>query len=315
MPPPNKTKLAKKNKENLQNQLSNIVSNQQNLQNQSGQVQIADKFFKPGGVFEPGQQGMDPSEMNSAQQAIYNFYAGSTPNAYQQQIQNFMDQSPAAMQVYKDSGLKGAGLNAFMTTVPAQLAEKSMIMQGLKALTGVAENVFPAISNAYTKSKEIAGQMIDTGMQGLESGLDVVDDAINIGGIPQNITDKIGSTKDAVKDAFTNQTVVKPKTFTAFNRPAMSAVAGIPSLLNTSTDTPGVERLFKLPSNFKGDFSNQYFLGTGPGTESFKDNYLVKNPALLSSNQLMGMNLNQGGLASLDNPDYDMLMNASNFGF
>ena len=306
MPPPNKTKLAKKNKENLQNQLSNIVSNQQNLQNQSGQVQIADKFFKPGGVFEPGQQGMDPSEMNSAQQAIYNFYAGSTPNAYQQQIQNFMDQSPAAMQVYKDSGLKGAGLNAFMTTVPEQLANKSLFMQGLKALTGVAENVFSPISNAYAKSKEVAGQMIDTGMQGLESGLDVVDDALNIGGIPQNVAGKIGDTKDAIADAFTNQTVVKPKTFTAFNRPAMSAIAGIPSLLNTSTDTPGVERLFKLPTGSGFNFKGQDGLG----------NYLVNDPRIRSAlGPMTAMNLNQGGLASLNNADYSMLMNASNFGF
>ena len=73
-----------------------------------------------------------------------------------------------------------------------------------------------------------------------------------------------------------------------------------------------MDRIFKLPSDFKGDFNNQYFLGTSPNTEKKTDNYMVYNPNIQS---LMGMNLNQGGLASLDNQDYNMLMNASNFGF
>ena len=46
----------------------------------------------------------NPNAMNSAQQAIYNFYASSTPNAYQQAINNFI-QNPANMEVYKKSGL------------------------------------------------------------------------------------------------------------------------------------------------------------------------------------------------------------------
>ena len=80
--------------------------------------------------------------------------------------------------------------------------------------------------------------------------------------------------------------------------------------MGMNSDTAGIERIFKLPSNFQGDFNNMYF--TGVPDKSLKENYLVNNPNLQS---LVGMNLNQGGLASLNNRDYGMLMGASNFGF
>tara|TARA_R100001510_G_scaffold33028_1_gene29527 strand:- start:72 stop:1172 length:1101 start_codon:yes stop_codon:yes gene_type:complete len=306
----------------LTQQLKSIVSQKDVFQNLAGQPKYLTNKFKH--LFPKGD--IPYSEMTGQQKAIADFYQGTTPNAYQQQIQNFMMSSPAAAATYKDMFPIGGSINYAMTTMPEKIMEKTMLGQGLKALTGAAENVFPAISEAFVKSKEAVGKGVDKTMKTLESGLDFVDDAINIGGIPQNITDKVGTIKDAIADAFTNQTVdpstgmkkyINPKTFTGQSYPIElpSPLVGIPSLLNTSTDTAGIERIFKLPSNFKGDFSNQYFLGTGPGTESFKDNYLVKNPALISSDQLMGMNLNQGGLASLNNPDYNMLMNASNFGF
>ena len=83
------------------------------------------------------------------------------------------------------------------------------------------------------------------------------------------------------------------------------------SIPSQITDDVDFERVFKLPSDFRGGFDNSYFLGIPPSIESYKDNnYLVRQPDL---NALMGMNLNQGGLASLNNLDYQPLKAASNF--
>ena len=193
-------------------------------------------------------------QMTQAQQAIADFYGPSTPNAYQQAINNFMQSNPANMQVYKDSGLKGAGLNAFMTTVPEAIASKSPIMQGIKSVA----NVFNNLSNAYIAGKDKLAKGVDKTMSTAEAALN------------QGV--------DIFKDAIAEKPKQKGSTFSAQSTPSVNPQSGIPSLLNTSVDTPGIERLFKLPRDFKGDFNNQYFLGTSPSTESKKDNYLVRDP-------------------------------------
>jgi hypothetical protein len=68
----------------------------------------------------------DPNEMNSAQQAIYNFYASSTPNLYQQNIQDFITASPLNMSVYKSAFPIGGNFNAFMTTMPENFFGKTI---------------------------------------------------------------------------------------------------------------------------------------------------------------------------------------------
>ena len=282
-----------------QNQLQAIVDSKQNLQNQAGAPAYADpthKFHK----FMQVPKGGQPTQ---AQLAIADFYKGSTPNAYQQALTNFTSANPVNMQVYKERFPIASALNTFFSDVPEALFEKSLLGQGIKALTGATQNAFAPISDAYVQGKQMTGDLLDAGMSAVNTGMSAADDAL-------------GKGVDIFQDAIA-PTVKKPKTFTVQNAPGTSSffaspLSGIPSLLNTSTDTPGMERIFKLPSNFKGDFSNQYFLGTSPSMESFKDNYLVRQPEM---NALMGLNLNQGGLASLNNTDYGMLMNASNFGF
>ena len=236
--------------QSAQNQLANIVANQQNLQNQAGTPAYAQQGHKFHDFMKVPQGG----QMTQAQQAIADFYGPSTPNAYQQAINNFMQSNPANMQVYKDSGLKGAGLNAFMTTVPEAIASKSPVMQGIKSVA----NVFNNLSNAYIAGKDKLAKGVDKTMSTAEAALN------------QGV--------DIFKDAIAEKPKQKGSTFSAQSTPGASPLGGIPSLLNTTTDTAGAERLFKLPGNFPGDFSNQYFLGTSPSTESKKDNYLVRDP-------------------------------------
>lgn len=111
--------------QDAQNQLANIVQNKDKLQNQAGIVTINPNVV--GDVFKDYKQG---DKLNSAQQVFADFYGSSTPNAYQQQLQNFINTSPLHREVYKQSGLKGAGLNLFMTEFPEKFASNT----GLGAL-------------------------------------------------------------------------------------------------------------------------------------------------------------------------------------
>ena len=300
-------------------ELKNIVSQRSILSNQAGIPKYLTNKFKH--LFPQGN--VPYADRTRQQRAIADFYAGSTPNAYQQAIQNFMDASPENMEAYKSSGLKGAGLNAFMTTVPEALAERSMLGQGLKAFTGLADNVFDKLGTAYSAGKEKVGDMMDAGADIFSP--DTLgkpgDDFLNMS---QEEYDAYRKNKLAQlpKDSKSDSSIYDygniPNPMMSRRQPFPGFRDGIPSLLNTSTDTAGIERLFKLPPG-SGTGFNIYDLSQIPPQRTGQTgNYLVRDPSIRTpfiNNQLTGMNLNQGGLASLDNANYQRLMNASNFGF
>ena len=133
---------------NAQQQLAAIVANKQENQNKRGLSSINESVV--GQVFG----GADPNQipyhqMNEAQKVFANFYGSSTPNLYQQQIHDFITTSPENMQTYKDSGLKGAGLNAFMTTAPAAIASNTMFGNILKNLKSTPGKIKESLSGIY----------------------------------------------------------------------------------------------------------------------------------------------------------------------
>ena len=147
------------------NELNNIVSNIDD-KNKPGNVVINPKFIKEGGVFEPDNMPDSYADMNEAQKAIYNFYASSTPNLYQQNIQDFISASPLNMEIYKNSGLKGAGLNAFMTTVPENILGSTMFGQLAKSIAGGAGKIKDTLSGLLsTEQGQEAGSNIQSAYQ------------------------------------------------------------------------------------------------------------------------------------------------------
>lgn len=142
---------------NAASELKNIVDNKDNTANQQGIVSVPKKFIKPGGVFDPNDMPASYADMNEAQKSIFNFYASSTPNLYQQQINDFITASPLNMEVYKNSGLKGAGLNAFMTTMPEKLFKNSLV-----------GGIINAIASPFNKAKK-AGKKIAEDLSPLDA--------------------------------------------------------------------------------------------------------------------------------------------------
>lgn len=295
----------------LKQQLTGIVRDKNLFQNQAGLPKYLTNKFKH--LFPKGNVNYD--NMTGQQKAIADFYAGTTPNAYQQQIQNFMMKSPESLAAYKDMFPIGGNFNYAMTTLPEKMAEKTMYGQMLKGMSGENknvvsddENIFAPLSDAYIASKEF-----------LKKGVNKLDDIFSsdpktVAKPGADFTMPSQAEYAAYKKNKLAQLPIQNQSAPANNPLAdMLSEAQLANMnLNTSTDTSDIERLFKLPRDFKGDFNNQYFLGTSPSMESYNDNYLVNDPNLQN---LMGMNLNQGGLASLNDPNYRMLMNASNFGF
>jgi hypothetical protein len=132
--------------------LAGIVAAKPNLQNKAGEIRINPAVT--GTIFDDYKEG---DKLNAAQQVFKDFYGSSTPNAYQQAINDFITASPLNMQVYKDSGLKGAGLNAFMTTAPEAFASNTILGNILSNLASTPGNVREGLASLAKKDQGVLG--------------------------------------------------------------------------------------------------------------------------------------------------------------
>ena len=198
-------------------QLANIVSQSESgptTEDQPGIVTINPNVV--GDVFG----GVDPntipySQMNEAQKVFANFYGSSTPNLFQQQLQDFVSASPVNMQVYANSGLTGAGLNKFMTTFPESVANASLvgnIISGIQSGAGQAKDfvggLFPGDSTDLQNLvddfasipdglKKDAGTMLGIN-QDLQPGVNEVREELGV---------KKQTANDIVETAFSDETM------------------------------------------------------------------------------------------------------------
>lgn len=199
-------------------------------------------------------------------------------NTYQNLIQNFRTSSPANMAAYAER----FPVSQFaMTGLPAIV--KSMVPGG---------NVFSMIADAYQSGKEKVMGTVD----------DTKDKIVDI------------FTDDENKEQTTSASSIYdygniPDPMMSKRQPFPGFRDGIPSILNTSTDTPGSELLFRVPGS--SGYMVQKDPNLGP-TSAFTD---VNKFVDLPNSPGTFIKYNEGGLASLNNKDYGMLMNASNFGF
>ena len=319
-----------------------ITNNYQDLKDQAPGIasivtdmpaKFADNFVNSQGQIgnpTPGEKSRyyrADGSLNAAGQSILNHYSDDR-SEYGRQMNRLRTSSPAMDAAYArkfpltNFAMKGAPLVVgAMTGIPFGLLEKGFDKtkqgfnfaktgagKGLDAiLSGIDKGMSAAESGLDRLSGDTGNMIQDTGEIIRNTGTDVKENIF--GTDDQNIFAQPGDDFLGLSDAEyaqyqRNKLNQLPQRDNRIN-PLAEMLA-----LNTSTDTPGIERIFKLPGDFRGDFNNQYF--TGVPDRSLKENYLVRQPEI---NALMGMNLNQGGLASLNNPDYNRLMGASNFGF
>jgi len=198
-------------------------------------------------------------------------------NTYQNLIQDFRTSSPANMAAYAER----FPVSQFaMTGLPSIV--KSMLPGG---------NVFSVIADAYQSGKE------------------------KVMGIADDAKDKIVDifTDDGNKEQTTSASSIYdygniPNPMMSRRQPFPGFREGIPSILNTSTDTPGSELLFRVPGS--SGYMVQKDPNLGPTSALPSDvNKFVDLPNYPGT----FIKFNEGGLASLNNPEYGMLMKASDF--
>jgi len=265
---------------------------------------------------------------NSAAQAMLDFYDDGR-NDYSRGLNSLRTSSQPMMDAYArkfpiENFAMNAGPMAFgaMTGIPVAALQAGFDRTRQGAELGL--DTLKKGGEFLKKGIDVGASAIDKGMNFAQDRVYDIEDAIEyntpIGDLPEAKDKIIDIFKDAIAKREDDST-----SFTPQNRPMgprENTVNPLEKLLidSGSVDTAGVERLFKLPRNFPGDFNNEYF--TNIPDDSLRDNYLVRNPQspyFANSQQpgtgLYAMNLNQGGLASLNNEDYMQLMGASNFGF
>lgn len=306
--------------------IDDFIKNNENLKNQStydsllstvsDKPQRFSKNKESRKAFIERQIRDNDGKINAAAQAMLDFYDDGRDD-YQREFNNLRTSSQPMMDAYArkfpltDFAMK-AGPIAFgaMTGIPVSALQAGFDRTKQGAGLGL---------DSLRKAGQFLKKGIDVGASAIDKGMNVADDAL------YNITDAIeyetpigalvsGDLKDDAIDIFQDAIAKReePSTFTPQNVPGPGGGVDFRdnfNSLNTSADTPESELLFRVPG--MPGYMVQKNPDLGP-TSAFTD---VNNFVDLPNSPGTFVRFNEGGLASLNNRDYGMLMGASNFGF
>ena len=242
-------------------------------------------------------------DMNSAQKMIFDFY--DNRNKYQRDMNNLRTSSPEMRQAYAQ---KFPVSNFAMEMGPTIAGAMTGIPLGL------VERGFDAAKKGFDFAKSGAGQGLDSLVSGIDKGMGAVESGLDF------LTGKASNVKDDAIDIFQDAIAKReePSTFTVQNRPGSgdNFRKGFDSFL---TDVPQqeVERLDPLANTKLSEPTGEYF-DTSRGFPQMNAAFMPiigETPEQTFARVTNRANFNEGGLASLNNRDYNMLMGASNFGF
>ena len=306
--------------------IDDFIKNNENLKNQStydsllstvsDKPQRFSKNKESRKAFIERQIRDNDGKINAAAQAMLDFYDDGRDD-YQREFNNLRTSSQPMMDAYArkfpltDFAMK-AGPIAFgaMTGIPVSALQAGFNRTKQGAGVGL---------DSLKKAGQFLKKGIDVGASAIDKGMNVADDAL------YNITDAIeyetpigalvsGDLKDDAIDIFQDAIAKREddSTFTPQNVPGPGGGVDFRAnfnSLNTSADTPESELLFRVPG--MPGYMVQKNPDLGP-TSAFTDgNKFVDLPNRFGT----FVRFNEGGLASLNNRDYGMLMGASNFGF
>lgn len=309
--------------------LDNFIKSNQDLKNQStlGSIlsTVSDKpqrFSKDNESrrdFIERQIANNDGRINAAAQAMLDFYNDGRSD-YSRGLNTLRTSSPAMMDAYArkfpvENFAMQAGPMAFgaMTGIPVSLLQSGFDKTRQGAGLGL---------DALLKGKDFLVEGIDKGLSAVEGGLDrlsgdtgeMIQDTGEI--IRNTGTDLKDDAIDIFKDAIAKRE--DDNTFTPQNVPGsgVNFRKGFDSFL---TDVPQEElkQIDPLANTKLSEPTGSYF-NTSRGFPQMNAAFmpLVGETPEQTFRRALGLaNFNEGGLASLNNPDYSRLMGASNFGF
>jgi stress response protein SCP2 len=234
---------------------------------------------------------------------IFDFY--DNRNKYQRDMNNLRTSSPEMRQAYAQrfpvsnfAMRMGPTIAGAMTGIPLGLLERG----------------FDKTKSGFDFLKSGAGKGLDSLVSGIDKGMGAVESGLDF------LTGKASNVKDDAIDIFQDAIAKReePNTFTVQNRPGSgdNFRKGFDSFL---TDVPQqeVERLDPLANTKLSEPTGEYF-DTSRGFPQMNAAFMPiigETPEQTFARVTNRANFNEGGLASLNNRDYNMLMGASNFGF
>ena len=304
--------------------LDNFIKSNQDLKNQSTIGSILNTVSDKPQLFGKNKESRrdfierqireNDGKINAAAQAMLDFYDDGR-NDYSRGLNSLRTSSPAMMDAYArkfpvENFAMQAGPMAFgaMTGIPVAALQAGF--DRTKQGAGLGLDSLRRAGEFLKKGIDVGASAIDKGMNFAKDRVYDVEDALYyntpIGDLPE--------TKDKIVDIFQDAIAKREddNTFTPQNVPGPGGGVDFRdnfNSLNTSADTPESELLFKIPG--MPGYMVQKNPDVGP-TSAFTDvNKFVDLPNRFGT----FVKFNEGGLASLNNRDYGMLMGASNFGF
>ena len=233
------------------------------------------------------------SQMNEADKTIFNFYDDGR-NQYQRMINNFIQSSPESARAY---ATRFPIANLIQKFTPALVGAAVGVPLGLGTLYDEGRRLGSAAIGGLKDIAEKKGirfpNLFSNQNQELsraENEQNMLDNTL----ATLNRQSEISATPEDV-DIFAS-----PQTDIAM-APDLSAVSG-----------PAFERIFALPGDNLGKFTSRSL--TDPTKASVtRGNYLVSDPGGFLRMATLPTGMAQGGIASLQDPNYNLLMEASDF--
>ncbi len=232
--------------------------------------------------FQDNFQGVTNYEdMNEAQKSIFNFYNDGR-SEFQRQLNRGIQSNPQFAKEYAE-----------------RFPKTALAMKGLplifKGVAGAVAPGFNFMSQAFQSGKDTASNIGTSIQESLQPTFD---------GLKELFTPDLKSS--STTDAALN---VKGDGIDIFTPDVQTDFVSAPTSL---ANNPELQRIFALPSGQTASFATQSL--TDPTKANMtRGNYLVNDPGgfLRMANLPIGMA--EGGIASLQDPNYNLLMEASDF--
>jgi len=310
--------------------LDNFIKSNQDLKNQStlgsilstvsNKPQRFSKDNESRKAFIERQIRDNDGRINAAAQAMLDFYDDGR-NDYSRGLNSLRTSSPAMMDAYArkfpvENFAMQAGPMAFgaMTGIPVSLLQAGFdkTRQG----AGLGLDSLRRAGEFLKKGIDVGASAIDKGMNFAKDRVYDVEDALYYNTPIRDLPE----TKDKIVDIFQDAIAKREddNTFTAQNIPGSSDNfrEGFNPFL---ADIPQAElkKIDPLANTKLSEPTGSYF-DTSRGFPQMNTAFmpLVGETPEQTFRRALGLaNFNEGGLASLNNPDYSRLMGASNFGF
>ena len=230
-------------------------------------------------------------DMNEAQKAIFNFYNDGR-SEFQRQLNRNIQSNPFFAEAYKERFPITAGI---MSAAPTAFkAIGSMIAPGFGLAASAIEQASGKVSNVGTSLRE----SLEPTFSGIKELF-----TPDLGRGPGPLTrDQNTANMDAMNQAALNVGNFEPDIFTPRVETDVAMTSNLSPVAN-----PNLQRIFAFPRGTGARLSPEGTVG----------NYLVSDPGGLLRMANMPVSTTrgfaEGGIASLQDPNYNLLMEASDF--